>query len=84
MLMAAVKTELRFSISDGLAGTVFFDFGDLFSSPESFSVQAISQHSFGLGLRYTTPIGPLLLDGAFRIENGAPQFIPHFAAVGSF
>jgi outer membrane protein assembly factor BamA len=84
MLLAAVKTELRFPIAKGVAGTVFFDVGDLFAAPESFSLDAVSQHSFGLGLRYSTPIGPLLIDAAFRMENGEPNFIPHFAAVGSF
>jgi len=84
MLMVALKTEFRFKISDGFAGTAFFDVGDLFASPYSFSLDNITQHSFGVGLRYTTPIGPLLLDGAFRVEDGAAQFTPHFAAVGSF
>ena len=84
MLLAAIKTELRFPVASGLAGTLFYDYGDLFATPAEFSFDRIGQYSFGVGLRYSTPIGPLLLDAAFRIENGEPTFIPHFAAVGSF
>lgn len=84
MLLAVIKTELRFPVASGLAGTLFYDYGDLFATPEEFSFDRIGQYSFGVGLRYSTPIGPLLLDAAFRIEDGEPTFIPHFAAVGSF
>jgi len=84
MLLAVIKTELRFPVASGLAGTLFYDYGDLFASPAEFSFNRVGQYSFGVGLRYSTPIGPLLLDAAFRIEDGEPTFIPHFAAVGSF
>jgi outer membrane protein insertion porin family len=84
LLFAALKTELRFPIAGALAGTLFHDFGDLFDDPSAFSFAALTRQSIGIGLRYRTPIGPLLLDVAATRSRGEIVVLPHFAAVGSF
>jgi outer membrane protein insertion porin family len=87
LLMVALKSEIRFPISSGLDGTVFYDIGDLFVVPSNFTLGSGSRQGIGFGLRYATPIGPLLLDIAFplvRRQPGELSWVPHFAAVGSF
>lgn len=84
LLLAVLRSELRFPLAGELAGAVFYDFGDLFDNPENFSVTRMERMSFGAGIRYATPIGPFLFDLAARVEDGALGFLPHFAVVGSF
>ncbi len=84
LLLAAFKTELRFPIAGALSGTVFHDIGDLFDDPSNFALDKIRRESVGVGVRYATPIGPLLLDIALTRIRGEIAVAPHFAAVGSF
>lgn len=86
LLMVALKSEVRFPLAGGLDGTVFYDIGDLFVEPGNFTIDTDSRQGVGFGLRYATPIGPLLLDIAFPLvrKPGDLAWVPHFAAVGSF
>lgn len=84
LLLLAFKTELRFPIAGALSGTVFHDIGDLFEDPANFGLGKIRRESVGVGVRYATPIGPLLLDIAVTRIRGEVSVAPHFAAVGSF
>jgi len=85
-LMVALKTELRFPLLAGLDGALFYDVGDLFELPKYFVIDSDTRMGVGVGIRYATPIGPLLLDIAFPLSRGNDDltWVPHFAAVGSF
>ena len=85
-LMVALKTELRFPLLEGLEGALFYDVGDLFDRSEDFAVDGDTRQGVGFGVRYATPIGPLLLDIAFPLVRREDEltWVPHFAAVGSF
>ncbi len=74
--------EMRFPLyGDNLAGVIFHDAGNVYSSLNSFSLR-FRQHdlrdfnytvqSAGVGLRYRTPIGPIRLD--FSFSPDAPRF----------
>ena len=74
--------ELRFPLlGDNVGGVLFHDAGNVFSSIQNMSFRFRQQnlqdfdylvHSFGLGLRYRTPIGPLRVDVSFSPD--APRF----------
>ncbi len=86
LLMVALKSELRFPLVGSLDGTLFYDIGDLFEKPGNFVIDKNTRQGLGFGIRYATPIGPLLLDIAFPLVRGDDEltWVPHFAAVGSF
>ncbi len=85
-LMIALKTELRFPLLSGLDGALFYDVGDLFDRSSDFTLDGDTRQGVGFGVRYATPIGPLLLDIAFPLVRREDEltWVPHFAAVGSF
>ena len=74
--------ELRFPLyGDNLAGVLFHDMGNVYSSLSNFSLRFRQRdlrdfnytvQSAGLGLRYRTPIGPIRLD--FSFSPDAPRF----------
>jgi outer membrane protein assembly factor BamA len=106
LLFAGIKSELRVPLSGGLSGEVFYDVGDLACSASNFfkplkttindqngNSQLVNvgyAMGTGVGFRYDTPIGPLILDFAWPLQARPPsaQIGPgptlHFAAVGSF
>lgn len=76
------NTELRFPlIGDNVGGVLFHDIGNVYSD-----INAINMHfsqrdiqdfkyavnSFGFGIRYRTPIGPVRVD--FSVSPDAPRF----------
>ena len=62
------STELRFPLFGPLRGAVFVDTGDV--SPYQLSLRWNHPHlSTGLGLRYTTPIGPVRFDVGYRVPG---------------
>lgn len=94
LLVFAVKAELRFPLTEGLSLTAFYDVGDVFLDPSNFflslapSERGQTRQGVGAGLRYDTPIGPLILDiGVPLVRRNDPNEVgwtPHFAAVGTF
>ncbi len=74
--------EMRFPLyGDNLAGVLFHDVGNVYSSLSNFSLRFRQRdlrdfnytvQSAGLGLRYRTPIGPIRLD--FSFSPDAPRF----------
>ncbi len=96
-LQAALKSELRILLFPALALSVFYDVGDLWQEgPIRFeTVQTLNDGSTvrrtlaqgaGVGVRVSTPIGPLAIDLAVPVNRRdlgptSPQL--HFA-VGSF
>ncbi len=61
--------ELRKRYPSGFGTVFFYDIGDVFKSAmPSYKIRHI-KHACGLGLRYSTPIGPIRLDCAFPIHR---------------
>jgi outer membrane protein insertion porin family/translocation and assembly module TamA len=62
------SAELRFPLLGPLRGAVFADSGDV--SPDRLSLRWDRPHlSAGLGLRYSTPIGPVRFDVGYRVPG---------------
>lgn len=76
------QTELRFPLlGDNIAGVLFHDMGNVYSSPSAISFRTdqhglgdfdYMNHAVGFGIRYRTPIGPVRLDLAYSINP--PRF----------
>lgn len=72
------STELRFPlIGDNIYGVVFHDMGNIYSSLGSISFSVHQNgltdfnymvHAAGFGIRYQTPLGPILIDLAYSIN----------------
>lgn len=60
-LFTALQSELRFPIWEGFHGAVFHDRGGVWFEARDFDLDDI-RWSVGLGLRYYTPAGALVLD----------------------
>lgn len=76
-------TELRFPfVGTNLGAVVFHDFGNVYSSLDKMSLRYRQRdrsdfdyavHSFGLGFRVRTPVGPIRLD--FGYAPNSPRFV---------
>lgn len=76
-------TELRFPlVGTNLGAVVFHDFGNVYSSFDKLSFRYRQRdrsdfdyavHSFGLGFRVSTPVGPVRLD--FGYAPNSPRFV---------
>ncbi len=74
--------ELRFPlVGDNVGGVLFHDAGNVYSTMSALSFRVRQRdkqdfdymvHSFGFGIRYSTPIGPIRLDLAF--SPNSPRF----------
>jgi outer membrane protein insertion porin family len=64
-----VRGEIRFPFSDEHDGAVFIDAGELLDSTRNFSLSSLAVGA-GFGVRYLTPIGPLMFDLGIRIVDG--------------
>jgi outer membrane protein insertion porin family len=62
-----VKTELRFPIVGDLGGVFFYDGGAVHISDVTFSDPY--RDSAGVGLRYETPVGPLSIEIAWKLDR---------------
>ncbi len=60
------KSELRFPISGDHGGVVFYDRGAVYVGDYKFSRSM--RDSVGVGYRLNTPVGPVALDIAFKID----------------
>jgi outer membrane protein insertion porin family len=61
-----IKSEIRFPIYDPLGGVVFYDGGQV--SVLGYDFDNPFRQSFGVGLRINTPVGPVVLDYARKID----------------
>ena len=63
------SVELRVTVTAEVGLTFFNDWGMVWATPEDIS-EVPPQPTFGVGVRYRTPIGPLRLDLGWRIPLG--------------
>jgi outer membrane protein insertion porin family len=69
--------ELRFRVWRTISWAFFFDMGSLtntFSDINWFTIR----RSFGIGLRYITPVGPIRADYGFKLDRRAGESIGKF------
>lgn len=64
--------ELRFPIYKDFSGAAFGDFGNVWAEANGFDLLDL-KFSIGAGLRYMTPIGPLRVDLARKINKQFPE-----------
>lgn len=81
--MYLLKSELRFPIYGNLGGAVFYDGGSVTIQELSFPDHY--RDAVGFGFRYNTPVGPVSLDVAWKLDmrpNESPSNI--YLSVGTF
>lgn len=61
-----LKSEVRFPIYGSLGGTVFYDGGAVVIP--NFRMEDEYRHSAGIGIRFTTPVGPVNLELAYKLD----------------
>lgn len=87
------RTELRFPFTSSFGTALFYDAGNLLVDKFSLSPNRL-RSAVGTGFRYTTPVGPVVLDFAWRlqtdkkvgdteVEGYQDRFKVHFA-IGAF
>lgn len=64
-----VRNEIRFPIAGALEGGIFADTGELMENIQNFGFSKLALGT-GFGIRYDTPIGPLMLDLGLRVFDG--------------
>ena len=62
-----LKTELRFPIYGNLGGAVFYDAGGVLLSQRP--LDDTYRDAVGFGLRYATPVGPVNLEIAYKLDR---------------
>ena len=67
-LMVNLNSELRVPLRYGLIGAVFVDAGSVWFSNDPVNGFDLRKTS-GLGLRYVTPVGPIGLDYAWKLDR---------------
>ncbi len=72
-----LRNEIRFPLYQDLEGAVFLDVGELLEDPKNWSLQDVSV-GCGVGVRYQTPIGPLLFDLGVRVLDKHQIAAAHF------
>ena len=66
-LLFVANQEFHARVWDSLFGVVFFDAGNVWSSPADFEIDLF--RSAGIGARYTSPVGPLRFDIGFPLDR---------------
>ncbi|MEJ2054295.1 MAG: BamA/TamA family outer membrane protein, partial [Calditrichaceae bacterium] len=60
--------EIRYPIYKNLGGSVFLDFGNVWSNWNGIDVTTL-KYALGTGLNYNTPIGPVRVDFAWKLNK---------------
>lgn len=63
------KTEIWFPIYGSIGGTVFYDGGGVIVNQPDAHIQDIYRDSWGTGIRVITPVGPLNLQVAWKLDR---------------
>lgn len=74
-----VRSELSFPLFGEVSGALFFDTGQLFPDLKADA----RNDGVGLGLRYKTPVGPIVLDLAHGLSPAAESIVRFTFTVGS-
>ncbi len=74
------NVELRYPIFSIISGVAFMDFGNVWESELTYKIEDL-RYASGLGLRVETPIGPVRLDFAIPVFEGAAK-VQYFISVG--
>jgi outer membrane protein assembly complex protein YaeT len=61
------SAEVRVPVWSALGGVVFFDAGNVWADEWDFNVSDL-RYDAGVGLRYTTPIGPIRADVGYQLN----------------
>lgn len=81
--MYLIKSELRIPIHESLGGAIFYDGGSVEIKDLPFSDSY--RDSAGFGIRYNTPVGPLSLDWAWKLDAKPKEEPWRFhLSIGSF
>ena len=75
------SAEVRINITDKIGMATFLDFGNVWLDEFDYKISEL-RYSFGLGFRYSTPIGPIRLDLAAPIFEGWGNPIQFWFSVG--
>jgi outer membrane protein insertion porin family len=78
-----VSVEPRFPIYKSFSGVFFFDAGNVWQESFYYKLDEI-RLSWGVGLRYDTPIGPVRLDVARPIFDEETRYQLHFSIGHAF
>ncbi|MBV0912438.1 BamA/TamA family outer membrane protein [Rhodobacteraceae bacterium ASV31] len=78
---AAASLEVRQSVTDNFQAVGFVDYGFLTAS-SGFSGASGSHAGAGLGIRYTTPVGPIRFDVATPISGNTGQGLQFYIGIG--
>ncbi|WP_413581992.1 POTRA domain-containing protein [Bdellovibrio sp. HCB288] len=81
--MGLIKSELRFPVYDALGGAVFYDGGIV--QIQGLDINEPYRASTGFGIRYNTPVGPLSVDMAWKLnmQPGEEPWRVHIS-IGTF
>ena len=60
--------ELRFPVWRDVGGVVFVDGGNVFRRVNEFDIGSL-RGSYGFGLRYKSPVGPIRIDLGFKLDR---------------
>lgn len=81
--MFLIKSELRFPIYGNFAGALFYDGG--YVSIENLKLNDNYRDSVGIGFRYNTPVGPLNLEWAWKLDRKGEEAPNRFhLSIGTF
>ena len=67
-MLFILNLENRFPIYHNIGAVVFFDWGNVFDLVENFRFSDLRETT-GAGLRYTTPIGPILFYWGYKLDR---------------
>ena len=60
--------ELRFRVWRDVGAVVFVDGGNVFRRVNEFDIGSL-RGSYGFGLRYKSPVGPIRIDLGFKLDR---------------
>ncbi|MCZ6689635.1 MAG: outer membrane protein assembly factor BamA [Planctomycetota bacterium] len=83
--LLVANAELRFRIWKAIWGAIFWDAGNVWEDADGIDLADL-RHSPGVGLRLVTPIGPIRLDWAHKIDrqDGEDPWEIHFSVGFAF
>jgi outer membrane protein insertion porin family len=83
------RAELRIPIGGNLETALFIDSGNLWANRDKFNAFTL-RYAIGTGIRYQTPIGPLVFDYGFNLDRVLDALFPDrpnqrtWEAIGAF